>query len=90
MNSRASIAGMSMSQLLSIAGFIIGCVTIWIHLEIRIAEINVDLANLKQEMIMHKAENRQDFESLRSDINRTSKEILVKVDEMEVYLRNRR
>jgi hypothetical protein len=90
MSTRSSIAGMNMSQLISLAGFIIGFVTIWIHLEISIAEINVDLANLKQDVIMHKTDNRKDLEVLRTEINTDTKEILRKVDEIQIYLRNKK
>jgi hypothetical protein len=90
MSPRATFAGLNISQLVSIGGFIMGIVTVWIHLEIRIAEINVDLTNLKQEMIMHKTDNRKDQETLRNDINANTREILRKVDEIEIYLRNRK
>ena len=88
MNNRSNLAGMNISQLVSIAGFIVGIVTIWIHLEIRIAQIDVDLTNLKQDMIIHKADNRKDLEILRTETNTDTKEILRKVDEIQIYLRN--
>jgi hypothetical protein len=90
MNNRSNLAGMNVSQLVSIAGFIVGIVTIWIHLEIRIAQIDVDLTNLKQDMIIHKTDNRKDLEILRTEINTDTKEILRKVDEIQIYLRNRK
>ncbi len=90
MSTRSTIAGMNMSQLISLTGFIIGFVTIWIHLEISIAEINVDLANLKQDVIIHKTDNRKDLEVLRTEINTDTKEILRKVDEIQIYLRNKK
>ncbi|MCK9422086.1 MAG: hypothetical protein M0Q38_05775 [Bacteroidales bacterium] len=55
------------------ASFFVGLVSIWIHLEIRIAEINVDLTSLKQDMIVHKADNRKDFELNRTDIGSDTK-----------------
>ena len=90
MNPRSSLAGLSLSQIISLAGFILGFFTIWIHLEIRIAEINVDLSNLKQDMIIHKTDNRKDLEILRNENNNNIREILRKVDEILIYLRNRR
>ena len=88
MNPRSNIAGMTMSQLFSVAGFIIGVVTIWIHLEISIAEINVELTNLKQDQIMYKTDNRKDMEIMRNENSSNTKEILQKVDEIQIYLRN--
>ena len=90
MNPRPNLAGMSISQLVSIAGFIMGFVTIWIHLEIRIAEINVELTNLKQDVVMHKTDNRKDLEILRTENNMNIREILRKVDEIQIYLRNKK
>jgi hypothetical protein len=90
MSPPTATTGMSLSQIISLAGFIIGFVTIWIHLEIRIAEINVDLTNLKQDILLHKTDNRKDFELLRSDNAANTREILRKVDEMQIYLRNHR
>jgi hypothetical protein len=90
MTPRATMAGLNMSQWISFAGFVIGCVTIWIHLEISIAQVNVDLANLKQDMLLHKSDNRKDLELLQNSFNTDTKEILRKVDEIQIYLRNRR
>jgi hypothetical protein len=88
MNPRSTIAGISMTKLASLSGFFIGFMTIWIHLEISIAAINVDLANLKQDMIMHKSDNRKDMEALRIENSSNTREILMKVDEIQIYLRN--
>jgi hypothetical protein len=81
-------SALNISQLISIAGFILGIVTIWIHLEIRIAEINVDLTNLKQDFLTHKTDNRKDLDILRTENNKNTREILRKVDEIQIYLRN--
>ena len=69
MNTPTSVSGMSMSQLASLVSFLIGFVTIWVHLEISIAEINVEITNLKQDLLMHKTDNRKDIETLRNDNN---------------------
>ena len=90
MSPRSTVAGMPMSQIISLAGFIIGFVTIWIHLEISIAEINVDLAYLKQDMLLHKSDNRKDLELLRNDNTGNTREILRRVDEIQIYLRNKK
>ena len=90
MNARTTLADLNMSQIVSIAGFIIGFITIWIHLEICIAQINVDLSNLKQDVIIHKTDNRKDMEILRNENNNNTKMILDKVDEIQIYLRNKK
>ena len=88
MSARTTLADLNMSQIVSIAGFIIGFITIWIHLEICIAQINVDL-NLKQDVIIHKPDNRKNIEILRNENNNT-RMILEKVDEILIYLRNKK
>ena len=88
MSPRTTIAGMNLSKIISLVGFVIGFVTIWVHLEICLAEINVDLSNLKQDMIIHKTDNRKDMEILRNDNTNNTREILRKVDEIQIYLRN--
>ena len=90
MNARTTLVDFNMSQIVSIAGFIIGFITIWIHLEICIAQINVDLSNLKQDVIIHKTDNRKDMEILRNENNNNTKMILDKVDEIQIYLRNKK
>jgi hypothetical protein len=90
MSPRSTVAGMTTSQIISLAGFIMGFITIWIHLEICIAEINVDLANVKQDMLLHKSDNRKDLETLRNDNAGNTREILRKVDEIQIYLRNQK
>jgi hypothetical protein len=90
MNSRINIAGMNIAQVISLATFLIGFITIWIQLEIRIAEVNVEVVDIKQDLLMHKSENRQDMELLRNENNDNTREILQKVDEIQIYLRNKK
>ena len=90
MTTKPEFFGIPLTHLISLFSFTAGVISIWIHLEIRIAEINVDLANLKQELVFHKAENRKDFEMLHNDMNTDTKEILRKIDEIQIYLRDNR
>ena len=64
-------------------------ISIWVHIEIRLAEINVELFNMKQDLVLHKTDNRKDLEILRSDLKVDTKEILRKIDEIQIYLRNK-
>ena len=82
------LGGLTITQFISIVSFVMGIITIYIHLEVRVAEINVDLFNLKQDLRMHKVENRKDFETLHYDISSGNKEILRNVNEIQIYLRN--
>jgi hypothetical protein len=82
--------GLTLTQFISVVTFVMGIITIYIHLEVRVAEINVDLANLKQDMRMHKSENQKDFETLHYDISSGNKEILRNVNEIQIYLRNKK
>jgi len=82
------IFGMPMPQAISLLTFLIAIVSIWVHIEIRLAEINVELFNMKQDLILHKSDNRKDLESLRIDLKGDTKEILRKIDEIQIYLRD--
>jgi len=82
------IFGMPMPQAISLLTFLIAIVSIWVHIEIRLAEINVELFNMKQDLILHKSDNRKDLESLRTDLKGDTKEILRKIDEIQIYLRD--
>ena len=90
MKTGIQLFGIPLSQLISFGTFIIGVVSIWIHLEIRIAEVNVEIANLKQDMNQHKSDNRREFDMLHDDMNTNTREIVGKIDEIQIYLRNRR
>jgi hypothetical protein len=90
MKPRINIAGMTMAQAISLCTFLVGFITIWIQLEIRIAEVNVDVVNIKQDLVMHKTENRNDLELIRQENNGNTREILQKVDEIQIYLRNKK
>ncbi|MEI7726366.1 MAG: hypothetical protein WCK09_14755 [Bacteroidota bacterium] len=50
MEPKNTLSGINLPQIIRIVCFFVGFVTIWIHLEIRIAEINVGLTNLKSEI----------------------------------------
>ena len=89
MKPKLTIFGLSLPQFMSLSSLIAGVVSIWIHLEIRIAEINVDITNLKQEMIFHKSDNQREFENFRNDLSSDMREIIRKVDEIQIYLRKK-
>ena len=90
MNSRQTLFGMPLPQAIGFFSFLVIIISIWFHMEISIAELNVEIANVKQDLVVHKADNRRDFETLRAEINTDTKEILRKVDEIQIYLRNRK
>jgi hypothetical protein len=87
MKTKLEIFGIPLAQVMSFVSFLIGIITIWIHLEVRIAEIDVEIVNLKQDMNAHKADNRKDFETLHNDMNSGMREISGKIDEIQIYLR---
>jgi len=52
---------MPMPQAISLLTFLVAIVSIWVHIEIRLAEINVELFNMKQDLILHKSDNPDQF-----------------------------
>ena len=81
---------MPLPQAIGFFSFLIAIISIWFHMEISLAELNIDISNVKQDLIIHKADNRRDFETLRAEMNTDTKEILRKVDEIQIYLRNKK
>jgi len=57
-------------------------------MEIRLAEINVEIVNLKQDLFVHKSDNRKDMEMIRSHINADNNEILGNIDQIQLYILN--
>ncbi len=90
MSTKHTIFGLPLPQAVGFFSFLTVVISIWIHLEISLAEVNVEIANLKQDLMIHKADNRQDFETLQTDINTDTKEILRKIEEIQIYLRNKK
>ena len=88
MPSKPTILGMPIAQAISLFTFLIAIISIWVHMEIRIAQINVELTNMKQDFLVHKTDNRKDLLLIRSDIKTDTKEILKRIDEIQIYLRN--
>ena len=80
---------MPLSQAISLFGMIATIISIWVRVEIRLAELNIEIANVKQDMVIHKEDNRRDFENLRNDIHSDTREILGRVDEIQIYLRKK-
>lgn len=85
---KPTIFGIPVPQAISLLTFLIAIVSIWVHMEIRVAEINVDIVNMKQDLQAHKIDNASDFDVLRGDIKSDTREILKKIDEIQIYLRN--
>ena len=83
------IFGLPLPQAISLFTFLVAIISIWVHMEIRLAEINVELSNLKQDMIFHKSDNSREIEILRAELKTDTKEILRKIDEIQIYLRNK-
>jgi len=88
MNPKPTFFGLPLPQAIALFSFLTIVISIWIHLEIRLAEVNVEIINLKQDQLIHKADNRRDFELLQNGINTDTREILRKIDEIQIYLRN--
>ena len=88
MTTKTTILGMPVAQAISLLTFLIAIISIWVHMEIRIAQINVELTNMKQDFLLHKTDNRKDLLLIRSDIKSDTKEILKRIDEIQIYLRN--
>ncbi|MCK9422208.1 MAG: hypothetical protein M0Q38_06390 [Bacteroidales bacterium] len=87
MNPKRTLFGLPFPQAIGLFTLLVILVSIWVHMEIRLAELNVEIVNLKQDMMTHKADNRRDVEILRSDLNTDMKEIIRKIDEIQIYLR---
>lgn len=88
MTLKPTIFGLSLPQAISLFTFLLAIISVWVHMEIRLAEVNVEITNLKQDMLLHKADNTKDFDAIRSDIKSDTKEILKRIDEIQIYLRN--
>ena len=88
MTMKSSILGLPLPQAISFFTFLLGIVSIWVHMEIRLAELNVEITNLKQDLLLHKTDNTRNFDIIRSEIKADTKEILKRIDEIQIYLRN--
>ena len=82
------IFGLPVLQAISLATFIAGIISVWVHLEIQIAAINVEIINIKKNVEAHCTENRKELDALKIDIKSDTREILKQVNEIQVYLRN--
>ena len=82
--------GLPLPQAIGLCSFLLTVISIWVHLEISLAKLNVEIVNIKQDMMIHKADNRKDNETLQTNFNTDTKEILRKVGEIQIYLRNKK
>ena len=89
MNTKHSIFGLTLTQAVSLVTLVTAVIGIWVHLEIGLAEVNVEIVDLKQDLVIHKTDNQQDFENLQTYIHKETREILRKIDEIQIYLRNK-
>jgi hypothetical protein len=88
MTLKTQIFGLSLPRVISLLTFMLAIISIWVHMEIRLAELNVEITNLKQDLFLHKADNSREFEVIRSDIKADTREILTRIDEIQIYLRD--
>ncbi len=85
---KSNILGLQLPQAITQFTFLLAIISIWVHMEIRLAELNVEITNLKQDLFLHKTDNIRNFDIIRSDIKIDTKEILKRIDEIQIYLRN--
>ena len=90
MEPKHTIFGIPLGQAIALLGLLAGVASVWVHLEIRLAELNIEIVNLKQELTTHKGDNRRDFELLHSEIAGNTREIVQKIDGIEGWLRGRK
>jgi hypothetical protein len=90
MTAKTQILGLPLPHFISLFTFMIAVVSIWGHMEIRLAELNIEIINIKQDLSLHKADNRKDLDLIRSDIKSDNKEILRKIDEIQLYILNQK
>jgi hypothetical protein len=84
----STLLGLTVPQFFSLVSFLIAVISIWVHMEIRLAEINVEIINMKQDLVVHKSDNRKDMDLIRSDIKADNNEILGKIDQIQLYILN--
>ena len=77
------------ARLAALVSLAAGVLSVWVHLETRLAEINVEIVNLKQDIAVHRAANQRDHETLHNDLVAGTREIVQKIDEIQIYLRRR-
>ncbi|MCX6304064.1 MAG: hypothetical protein NT040_03760 [Bacteroidetes bacterium] len=51
-------------------------------MEIRLAELQVEIVNIMRDLMIHKSDNRKDFETLGNEIHTDTREILQRMDEI--------
>ena len=90
MDTRHSLFGLPPAQAIGLLSFMLAVVSIWVHLEICLAEVNVEIVNLKQELFLQRADNRKEFETMQTGISTDTREVLRKIDEIQIYLRDRK
>ena len=88
MKPKPTLFGFPLSQAIGLFTFLIAVISIWVHMEIRLAEINVEIVNMKQDLFVHKSDNRKDIELIHADIKSDNKEILGKIDQIQLYILN--
>ena len=85
-----TLFGLPLMQAIGFLSFIVTIASVWVHMEIRIAEINVQITGLKEDLQFHKTDNRKDFEVLQGNARSDTREILSRIDEIQIYLRNKK
>ena len=81
--------GLSFPHAISLLTFIAAIISVWVHLEIQIASVNVEIINIKKNMDTYWSDYRKEMDALKVDIKSDTREILKQVNEIQIYLRNK-
>ena len=83
------ILGLPIPHAVSLVTFVAGVISVWVHLEIQIAAINVEIVNIKKNLDQHITDNRKEIDILKVDIKSDTREILKQINEIQIHLRNK-
>jgi len=56
MTIKSTILGLSLPRVISLLTFLLAIISIWVLMEIRLAELNVEITNLKKNLFLYKAD----------------------------------
>ena len=83
------IFGLPFPHAISLLTFIAAIISVWVHLEIQIASLNVEIINIKKNMETYSNDYRKEMDALKVDIKSDTREILKQVNEIQIYLRKK-
>jgi hypothetical protein len=87
-NKKKTIFGIEVPLFIFLFSLGLSLVTFYVHIEVCITKLDIELAELRNDYLRHIQSNSVDFSDIKATFEARNKEIIKKIDDIQTFLLN--